>query len=86
MTEPMPSSCQVSIHHRQAGSRHTLAIPSDRYILESAEAQGVSSCPLLAAMALAPPAPFASYRAGFANQKPWAYRESYKLQATHCCA
>ncbi len=35
------TSCRISIHHRQVGRQHSLVVPADRYILESAEAQGV---------------------------------------------
>jgi len=31
----------VQIHHRQAGTRHSLKLPGDRYILNSAEIEGV---------------------------------------------
>ncbi|MEO0949004.1 MAG: 2Fe-2S iron-sulfur cluster-binding protein [Cyanobacteria bacterium J06641_5] len=36
-----PISCRISIHHRQAGTRHTAVVPGNRYILESAEEQGI---------------------------------------------
>ncbi len=32
----------IQIHHRQAGTHYLLRLPSDRYILHSAEAEGVS--------------------------------------------
>lgn len=35
-----PQFHQVRIHHRQTGETHTVRVPDDRYILQSAENQG----------------------------------------------
>lgn len=32
----------IQIHHRQTGTHHLLRVPSDRYILHSAEAEGIN--------------------------------------------
>ena len=32
---------KITIHHRQTNTKHTLEVPSDRYILQAAEDQGV---------------------------------------------
>lgn len=32
---------KITIHHRQTNTQHTLEVPSDRYILQAAEDQGV---------------------------------------------
>ncbi|AFZ18096.1 2Fe-2S iron-sulfur cluster-binding protein [Allocoleopsis franciscana] len=37
----MTKSYKIQIHHRQAGTHHTVQVPDDRYILQSAENQGV---------------------------------------------
>jgi ferredoxin len=37
----MVCSHTVTIHHRQTGRRYTVEVPEDRYILQSAESQGV---------------------------------------------
>lgn len=31
----------IHIHHRQTGDKHTIQVPEDRYILSSAESQGI---------------------------------------------
>ena len=44
----MTRSYTIKIHNRQTGDRHTVRVPEDRYILQSAENQGVElpfSCP-----------------------------------------
>src|SRR4028119_110532 len=37
----MTRSYTIKIHNRQTGDRHTVRVPEDRYILQSAENQGV---------------------------------------------
>lgn|SRR5690348_447089 len=37
----MPCSHKIQIHDRQKGIHHTVEVPEDRYILHSAENQGV---------------------------------------------
>ncbi|MBW3585010.1 MAG: 2Fe-2S iron-sulfur cluster binding domain-containing protein [Cyanobacteria bacterium 0813] len=37
----MTDSYTIKIHNRQTGDRHTVQVPEDRYILQSAENQGV---------------------------------------------
>jgi ferredoxin len=37
----MTRSYTIKIHNRQTGSNHTVRVPEDRYILQSAENQGV---------------------------------------------
>src|SRR6476661_1288679 len=37
----MTHSYTIKIHNRQTGDRHTVRVPEDRYILQSAENQGV---------------------------------------------
>lgn len=37
----MTNSYTIKIHNRQTGDRHTVRVPEDRYILQSAENQGV---------------------------------------------
>lgn len=37
----MPKLYPVHIHHRQKGKHYTVEVPGDRYILQSAEEQGV---------------------------------------------
>ncbi|MBD1913436.1 MULTISPECIES: 2Fe-2S iron-sulfur cluster-binding protein [unclassified Leptolyngbya] len=37
----MPKLYPVHIHYRQQGTHHTVEVPGDRYILQSAEEQGV---------------------------------------------
>jgi ferredoxin len=37
----MTQSYTITIHNRQTGSRHTLRVPENRYILQNAENQGV---------------------------------------------
>jgi len=37
----MAKSYPVHIHHRQKGTHYTVEVPGDRYILQSAEEQGV---------------------------------------------
>ena len=37
----MTHSYTIKIHNRQTGDRHTVQVPEDRYILQSAENQGV---------------------------------------------
>ncbi|MFW6358860.1 MAG: 2Fe-2S iron-sulfur cluster-binding protein [Chroococcales cyanobacterium] len=37
----MTQSHTVRIHHRQTGTFHTVEVPEDKYILRTAEAQGV---------------------------------------------
>lgn len=41
LAEPMTRSYTVKIHHRQTGDRYVVQVPEDRYILHSAENQGV---------------------------------------------
>ncbi len=41
LTEPMTRSYTVKIHYRQTGDRYVVQVPEDRYILHSAENQGV---------------------------------------------
>lgn len=41
VTDPMKSSHTVRILNRQTGDRHVVQVPEDRYILQSAETQGV---------------------------------------------
>lgn len=42
MTQPQPLKIHtITIHDRQRGVDHTVRVPSDRYILQSAESQGV---------------------------------------------
>ncbi len=41
MTSPQVPSHQVRIHYRQQDTFHTVQVPEDRYILHSAENQGV---------------------------------------------
>ena len=38
---PMTRTHTVKIHHRQTGTRYTLEVPEDRYILQYAESQGI---------------------------------------------
>ncbi len=40
MLDSSPSTHTVRIHHRQTGKVYTVQVPSDRYILHSAENQG----------------------------------------------
>ncbi|HEY9808228.1 MAG TPA: 2Fe-2S iron-sulfur cluster-binding protein [Halomicronema sp.] len=37
----MTPTHKITIHHRQAGKTYTVNVPEDRYILQSAENQGV---------------------------------------------
>ncbi len=37
----MTQSYKIKIHNRQTGTDHTVQVPADRYILQSAEKQGV---------------------------------------------
>ena len=37
----MTPTHKITIHHRQAGKTYTVTVPEDRYILHSAENQGV---------------------------------------------
>jgi ferredoxin len=37
----MTPTHKITIHHRQAGKTYTVTVPEDRYILQSAENQGV---------------------------------------------
>ncbi len=37
----MPNFYRINIHHRQTGTRHSLNVPDDRYILQYAEGQGI---------------------------------------------
>ncbi|MBD2040674.1 2Fe-2S iron-sulfur cluster-binding protein [Microcoleus sp. FACHB-672] len=37
----MTRSHKITIHNRQTGKRHIIVVPEDRYILQSAENQGV---------------------------------------------
>ena len=37
----MTRSHKITIHNRQTGKRHVIVVPEDRYILQSAENQGV---------------------------------------------
>ncbi|MCA1995512.1 MAG: 2Fe-2S iron-sulfur cluster binding domain-containing protein [Coleofasciculus sp. S288] len=37
----MTQSYKIQIHNRQTGTHHTLQVPADRYILQTAENQGV---------------------------------------------
>jgi ferredoxin len=37
----MTRSYTITIHNRQTGDRHTVCVPEDQYILQSAENQGV---------------------------------------------
>ncbi len=39
--EPMTRTHQIQIHDRQTGKDYTVTVPEDRYILQSAENQGV---------------------------------------------
>jgi ferredoxin len=38
----MTQHYSIQIYNRQAGTQHTLKVPSDRYILQAAENQGVT--------------------------------------------
>lgn len=40
-SEPMTRTHQIHIHDRQTGKDYTVTVPEDRYILQSAENQGV---------------------------------------------
>ena len=40
-TYPMARTYTVTIHHRQTGRIYTVEVPEDRYILQTAERQGV---------------------------------------------
>lgn len=42
MTDPAADTFSICIHNRQTGTQHSVRVPSDRYILHSAENQGVT--------------------------------------------
>lgn len=41
MSESQPTEYSIRIYHRQAGTEYGVSVPENRYILESAEDQGV---------------------------------------------